>query len=218
LTQNNKKIKKMKKTNYLPATKIIALAVVLISALPYLSNAQPFQKGTNVISAGIGFGGHYGIGTYGSQTPGISAQFEHGTWEIGGPGIISLGGYVGIKSYKYEYSEAGYYPNYVQYSVSEKWSYTIVGVRSAYHYNGINSDKFDVYGGLMLSDNILSYKYTNSDPLYNGIYNDLNKSYGSFISLTAFVGGRYFFTDNIGAFAELGYGVAYLNLGVAFKF
>jgi hypothetical protein len=200
---------------------------ILFAAAIGTANAQteaPFDKGTNVISASIGLGGHFGIGTYGSQTPGISVQYERGIWAIGGPGIISLGGYVGIKSYKYEYSNNGiYYDNigfpvpYV-YTVSEKWNYTIVGVRSAYHYNGINSDKFDVYGGLMISDNILSYKYSNNDPYYNNIFENVGKSYGSFIQFSAYVGGRYFFTDNLAGFAELGYGVAYLNLGVALKF
>jgi hypothetical protein len=32
-----------------------------------------------------------------------------------------------------------------------------------------------------------------------------------------FVGGRYYFNDNLAAMAELGYGIAYLNIGVAFK-
>ncbi|MFT4154225.1 hypothetical protein [Parafilimonas sp.] len=35
------------------------------------------------------------------QTPAISAQFERGVWPIGGPGVISLGGYAGFKTYKY---------------------------------------------------------------------------------------------------------------------
>ena len=35
---------------------------------------------------------------------------------------------------------------------------------------------------------------------------------------TAFVGARYFFAKNLGGFAELGYGVSYLNLGLAYKF
>ena len=37
------------------------------------------------------------------------------------------------------------------------------------------------------------------------------------INWTLFLGGRYFFTEKIGAFAELGYGFYNLNLGVTFK-
>lgn len=32
------------------------------------------------------------------------------------------------------------------------------------------------------------------------------------------VGGRYYFTDQIGAYAELGYGIALLNIGLTAKF
>lgn len=165
--------------------------------------AQPFNKGTNVVSAGIGLGSSLGGFTYGSQTPALSLQYERGVWEVGGPGVISLGGYAGMKSYKY--SGSGY---------TQKWGYTIIGIRSAYHYNGINSDKFDVYGGLMLSYNILNYSY--KDDQGNNIGS--NGNYGSAAGFTAYVGGRYFFSDNIAAFAEAGYGVSYLTLGLAFKF
>jgi hypothetical protein len=39
---------------------------------------------------------------------------------------------------------------------------------------------------------------------------------GSGVAYSLFVGGRYYFNQHIGVFAELGYGVAWLNLGVAF--
>jgi hypothetical protein len=31
------------------------------------------------------------------------------------------------------------------------------------------------------------------------------------------VGARYYFTESIAAFAQVGYGIAYLTLGVSFK-
>jgi hypothetical protein len=158
-----------------------------------------FEKGANVLSLGLGFGSSLGGGySYGSQTPGISVQFEHGMWEVGGPGVISLGGYLGYKSFGYDYS-----------IYNQTWKYTIVGLRSAYHYNGIRSEDWDVFGGAMLSFNILSYD--DNDPGF-----DYNASSGLFF--TVYVGGRYYFTPSVAAFAELGYGISYLNLGVAFKF
>ena len=33
-----------------------------------------------------------------------------------------------------------------------------------------------------------------------------------------FAGARYYFSDNIGVMSELGYGIAWLKLGIAFKF
>jgi len=186
----------------------VSVSVFIVAmAVCTTASAQAFLKGTNVVSAGIGFGGSFGSFSYGSQTPGISVQYEKGVWEIGGPGVISLGGYVGRKGYKYS-GAAG------TYHYSQKWNYTIIGVRSAYHYNGINNEKADLYGGLMLSYNILNYKYED-----NGGFNQSTAgSYGSAAGFTAYVGGRYFLSDNIGLFAEVGYGVSYLTVGAAYKF
>ncbi|HRE52896.1 MAG TPA: hypothetical protein PK339_15855 [Flavitalea sp.] len=172
---------------------ILALAVTAMGA-----KAQVFEKGTNMVNVGVGFG--TALGGLGTARPAISASYEHGLWDIGGPGVISLGGYIGNTGYKY--NGVGY---------RQKWNYTIVGARAAYHYNGFsNAENFDLYGGLMLSYNIVSY----SDNAGSG----LNNAYGSGLGLTGFIGGRYLFTDNIGAFAELGYGVSVLNVGVSFKF
>lgn len=181
--------------------KIFVLLVLFAASVPL--HAQQFLKGSQVISAGIGLGSSLGSFSYGSQTPALSLQYETGVWETGGPGVISLGAYAGRKSYKY--SGAGY---------TQSWSYTILGVRGAYHYNGIQSKNLDVYGGLMLSYNILHYTYKDNGG--NNISGSGN--YGNAAGLSLFVGGRYFFTPAIAAFAELGYGVSYLTLGLAFKF
>lgn len=183
--------------------------VLAFIALSPLCNGQAFQKGTNVVAVGIGLGSSILNYSGSSASPAISISYENGAFEAGDNGVISLGGYLGTKSYKYSYGEGSY-------SYKEKWSYTIVGVRGAYHYTGLSNEKIDVYGGVMLSYNILKYKYTdnegNSDSYSNG------GSYGSAAGFTAFLGGRYYFTDNIAAMAELGYGVSYLTLGLAFKF
>jgi len=178
---------------------ILGLSIVTAT----VSYGQNFVKGTNIVSAGIGIGSSLGGFSYGSQTPALGLNYERGVWEVGGPGVISLGGYAGRKSFKY--SGPGY---------TQKWGYTIIGVRSAYHYNGINSDKFDVYGGIMLSYDILNYSYKDN----NGNNINAGGNYGSAVGFTLYAGGRYFFSDNVAAFAELGYGVSYLTLGLSFKF
>lgn len=172
---------------------IFILSLVLLTSMV---SAQTFQKGTNILNAGIGFGTN--LGGLGNARPAISASFEHGQWEIGGPGVISLGGYIGNTGYSYESS--GY---------KQKWNYTIVGARSAYHYNGFkNAPNLDVYGGLMLSYNIMSYKADN----YDG-----PNSYGSGLGFSAYLGGRWFFSDKLGVYAELGHGISTLNAGIALK-
>jgi hypothetical protein len=171
---------------------------VLFLSQPDSCDAQAFENGDNVISVGLGLGGTY-RGIHYSSTPAISAQYEHGNWDVGGPGVISLGAFLGFKSYRHE--ELGY---------SEKWNLTVIGIRSAYHYNGIDAKELDVYGGLMLSYDIVSY--SNTFPSY---YN--YGGYSSGLGLSIYVGGRYFFTDNVAGFLELGYGISYATIGVAFK-
>lgn len=178
----------MKKLFFYPTLILLMVSSVL--------TAQEFNKGTNVINAGIGIGGNFNYGSFGtsSQGLGLNASYERGIWEIGGPGVISLGGYFGTKTYKYDY-----------FGGNEKWTYTIVGVRGAYHYNGLEVENLDVYGGAMLSYNIVSY---------DGNSGSLN----SRPSGTVFVGGRWFFSENFAVFAEGGYGVAFLSLGISFRF
>jgi hypothetical protein len=54
---------------------------------------------------------------------------------------------------------------------------------------------------------------------YFGVYGDEDYSGSSSgIRWAWFVGGRYYFKENFAAMLELGYGVAYINLGIALKF
>jgi hypothetical protein len=174
------------------------------------ATAQTYSVGTNVVSAGVGLGSSIAGYSYGTQSPGFSLQYERGLWQAG-PGVVSLGGYLGFKSYKYSASD-GYGDNY-----SDKWSYTIIGVRGAWHFTGLEIPNLDLYGGVMLSYNDLKFteSYSNSTGNYHG---SASGSYGSAVGFSVYAGARYFFAHNLGAYAELGYGVSYLNLGLSYKF
>src|SRR5664279_765547 len=130
-----------------------------------------YATGTNVVSAGIGLGSSIAGYSYGSQSPAISLQYERGIWQAG-PGVISLGAYLGFKTYKY--NGAGY---------SYKWSYTIIGVRGAYHLTQIKVKNLDLYGGVMLAYNNLHF----TDSQGNSAV-----SYGSTTGFSIFLGGRYY--------------------------
>ncbi|WP_028296948.1 hypothetical protein [Olivibacter sitiensis] len=171
------------------------LAIFMTTA----ASAQPFQKGTTAANIGIGLG--TALGGLGNARPAISLSLDHGVWDAGGPGVISLGGYVGNTGYKY--TDLGY---------TAKWNYVVVGARGAYHYNGFTSTpKLDVYGGAMLAYNIVKYSAEG-----NGA--DLSGNYGSGIGLSGFLGARWFLGENLGVYAELGYGVSVLGVGISFKF
>lgn len=183
------------------------IILFLCLSIAFMSNgmAQSFVSGTNAINVGIGLGSSLGNFGYSSQTPALSVQYDRGIWDIGGPGVISLGGYVGYKSFKNSY-ESG------SYAYTNSWKYTVIGVRAAYHYNGFDTEQWDLYGGTMLSYNILNYSYKDT----NGI-SDNAGSYGSSAGLSLFVGARYFFTEKLAAMAEAGYGISYLSVGISFK-
>lgn len=175
---------------------IFTLLVIFIAGAVH---AQQFQNGTTMANAGIGLG--TALGGLGKARPAISVSLDHGMWDVGGPGVISLGGYIGNTGYKY--TDLGY---------TAKWNYTIVGARGAYHYNGFtNVPNLDVYGGIMLGYNIVKYSSEGDD-------DSMANSYGSGLGFSGFLGGRWLFSEQIGAYAELGYGVSVLNAGITFKF
>ena len=175
----------------------IFFAFLAIMALMPLS-AQQFQKGTIGVNLGIGVGTAWsGLG---NGRPAINLSAEYGMADAG-PGVISLGGFVENVGYKYQDG-----------SYTQKWKFTVLGVRGVYHYNGFTSvPKLDPYAGLMLGYNLVSYKASGES------YMNPN-SYGSGMGFAFFVGSRWFFTNSMGAFAELGYGASILKAGVAFKF
>ena len=184
--------------------------VLFFSLSIFSAKAQTYKVGDNVVSAGIGLGSSIAGYSYGSQTPGISLQYDRGLWQAG-PGVISLGGYLGFKSYKYSASDG------LNDSYTEKWSYTIIGARGAWHYTGLEVPNLDLYGGVMLSYNHLHFSgsYSNGSGSYQ---TSSGVSYGSDMGFSVFAGGRYYFAGHLAAFMELGYGVSYVNLGLAYKF
>lgn len=168
--------------------------IILLSALVVSQQAfAQYKKGDKLLNAGIGLGAYYGGGVP------IGASLEFGVTDE-----ISVGPMIDFYSWGYNFG--GY-----------KWRYTFVpiGVRGSYHVNellNLDNDKLDLYGGLGLGYYISKYSDNSG---YVGSYNN---AYGSRVFLNAHVGGRYYFKPNLGGFAELGYGVSTLKLGIALKF
>jgi hypothetical protein len=183
--------------------KIILLFAVIALASGHLSAQDSyFLKGDKVLNLGLGLGSTLYSGTYyASQIPPVSASLEIGVVdELIEKGVIGVGPYVGYSSYKYEYMGWGW-----------KYSNIIIGARGSFHYPFV--DRLDTYAGVLLGYNIGSSKEF-GDPIPGYDY-----SYSSGgIVWSGFIGGRYFFSDAFAAMLELGYGIAYLNIGVALKF
>lgn len=190
----------MKKITF---TLLLAFAFILFNNL----NAQEnlLTKGEKVLNLGIGLGSTLYSGSYYSTTiPPISASYELGFMDdVLEKGSIGLGGYLGFASNKWSYSYLGGEWGY-------KYTNIIVGARGSFHYPLI--DKLDTYTGLMIGFNIVSVnEFGDIDPNYN--YNQSSSG----LVWSWYAGGRYYFTDKLAAMAEIGYGIAWLNLGVAIK-
>ncbi|NLF44178.1 MAG: hypothetical protein GX587_15915 [Bacteroidales bacterium] len=188
--------------------KFFLLSLFVAACSLQLAAQEPtFVKGDKVVNLGIGFGSILYSGTYYSTViPPVSASFEMGIADgIAEKGSIGVGGYLGISSYKWEY------PYYYQGATwGYKYTNFILGARGVFHYPLV--EKLDTYTGLMLGFNISTTKeFGTIDPLYTN-----NDSYGG-LAYAWYVGGRYYFTESLAGMLELGYGISYLNLGVAFK-
>jgi hypothetical protein len=182
--------------------KIILLSVVILLTLTQLSAQEAtFSKGDKALNLGIGFGSTWYSGTYyHSQVPPVSASLEFGVADnVIEKGSIGVGPYLGYSSYKWEYSGWGY-----------KYSNVLIGIRGNFHYPLV--DKLDTYAGLFLGYNVVNSKEFGTLVGY-----DYTASAGGLRS-AGFIGARYYFKETFAVMAELGYGVTYLNLGIAFKF
>jgi len=107
---------------------------------------------------------------------------------------------VGIKDNLFDDKSSLGVGGYFGFASKDGWTFLYPGARAALHYQFV--DKLDTYAGLMLG--IRSWS-------------GHGWSYTDFI-IPFFLGARYYFADNIGGFAELGHGIAYLQLGVSIKF
>lgn len=190
----------------------IFTAIILIGSCAYGSSfgekqsgadvESTFKQGDKVFSLGLGLGSTlYRGGWYTTSIPPLSAALEVGVMDdfIVEDLTLGVGGYLGFSSSRYRNTWLG----------SEwgwNYNYFIVGGRVAAHYPLV--EKLDTYTGIMLGFNITTSKNV-------GDVTGTANSGG--IAYSWFAGGRYYLTDNFAIMGELGYGIAYLTLGVALK-
>ncbi len=185
--------------------KLIIISYAIFCSTLGFSQSPTFNQGDLVFNAGIGLGSTLYSGRYySSRLPAISLSAEYGVKEdfITEDMTLGIGGYFGIAGSEYSVD----LPSLGNYGY--RYTYTIIGARAAVHYPIV--DKLDTYGGVMLGYNIVS---VNEFGNYTGIEGAASSS----VAFSLYVGGRYYFTERFAAMGELGYGIAWLNLGVALK-
>lgn len=185
--------------------KLLAIVVVALFTLTAIkAQESEFNLGSQVISLGIGIGNTLYSGSYySSGVPPISLSYEHGIVEnVLEKGVIGLVGSIGYNSYKYRYT-------YVGYDYGWNYSNIVIAVGGTFHYPLL--DKLDTYGAIALGYNIATAKEYGTIP-----GDDFSSSSGGVV-FGIYVGGRYYFTEHFAAFAQVGYGIAYLTFGVSFR-
>jgi hypothetical protein len=203
----------MKKRDlFLAATFMLSFIVV---------SAQNTEMGDKIINLGLGLGNNYtagGAGFSNSFLP-VSASMEMIIKDdlfSDGKGAIGVGGFAQFMNYKYLASDNSniggdiintlILKSAMASSSNSDWKYNkfIIGPRGFLHYNFL--DKLDTYTGLMLGLDFVSWGNGNMD------YNH------TAFAWEWFIGGRYYFNDNLAGMLELGYGATFANIGVAYKF
>ena len=184
---------------------LIATVLILILSIT-ISNksfAQLFSSGSNVLNLGIGLGSSFGYGYTATSDLGYNLSFEHGIKDGVGPGNLGIGIKVSHVGAHYKETSSGY-----QYKWN--WSNNVVALRVTYHPDFLSGDKWEVYGAADAGLDIWKETYSDNDP--NSIY-DYNSSASTPVIYFQ-VGGRYYLTNAIGVFAELGYDVTYAKGGI----
>jgi hypothetical protein len=186
---------------------LTAIAVGSVSALDFTNYAEGIRDSKFFINFGIGWGPGIGDYEFERKLPPISASVEYAL-AISLP--ITVGGYFGITTY----DDTRTYWGGITY-VTTHYTGTLIGlgVKAAYHVDfGVRN--LDTYAGLLLG--YLSWKYENT---VRGISTTVVTDNDDEFFFGIHLGARYFFTNNIGAYIELGYSkISIVSIGLAVKF
>ena len=181
--------------------KLLFFTTLIICSIS-MQAQEAFMKGDNLIGAKIGIG------------DGLAASVTYENCVLDGlfqneNGAIGVGGYLGYAHDKVEVSEQGI-------TVGCKYNDIIIGIQSNLHMQFV--DRLDTYAGAMLGYEIVnSNNYGRSDDP-NFDYSHSIDVEGSGMTFSLHLGARYYLTDHLAANIELGYGVAFANIGLSYRF
>ena len=157
------------------------------------SFGQAFQKGDKLVNLGVGLVGL-----------GVNATAEYGITEN-----IGIGAFAGYERNSYGYAFGTLGGDYTRSEIT-------IGARGAFHAGELLKldAKFDPYVAAGIGVNI----YT--DPFWDYNFNTNNYQSKSFLRPTFLfrLGGRYYFSEKMAAFGEIGTGGSWLSGGISFKF
>ena len=195
------------------------------------AGAQVFKEGASLATVGYGFPNLAGAwlrlwtvvnpdATKSSLGP-IHLKYEYGlTDKLGIGASINFTSSKLINPYtSFVYNSTTGTYSQVEYEEKIKFSSFNALVRLSYHYLG--HDKVDFYSGIGIGYNRNSFGFSSTDPsadedseleTLNGLANIIPVGYEATLGL------RYMFTENIGAYMEIGWAKSLMQFGVAARF
>ena len=174
--------------------KVIALLTFVF--LINVSNAQVFVKGGNYIHTGFGLQ-PYSIGP-------ISVGYEMGLTQIMGIGRFGVGVVLAHEFYFGNTNALGI--------VSSTQNRTTLMGRGAYHFD-FNVERMDGYAGAAFA---IQFRGKIKDKNTGAIIT--NNTPRIFPYPTFFAGIRYYLKDQFAVYAEVGYGLGFINGGIVYRF
>lgn len=168
------------------------MAVALMLAAPGRQAAAQLEKGYTDLGVVVGFGntGEAGVS--------LGGRFERVIKDLPSMGGGTLGIGVSVDYWGYDYG-TGY-----------NYSYLPIGVTGNYHVK-LENKKVDLFGGLGLGYNIINCSYDGP-----GLEGEDFCEDGSVYFIVK-VGGRYFMTDKVALYGDIGTGASSVNLGLSFR-
>lgn len=177
---------------------LIALSLIISNNVSAQNNHPSlFNNNSKHLRVGVGLNS-YGIPIEISYDRGFK-QTLFGVEKLN----LGLGGYLGYYGYK---DKIGVGTNGSEFGY--KYSHIVIGARGLFHYPLI--PKIDTYAGLMLGYNIASANFYG-----NGI--DPGNASAGGLSFGGVIGARYQFNTKWGMYAEAGYSISYLSVGMVYS-
>jgi len=145
------------------------------------------------------------------------AQFEQGDnlfnagINLGGPWGGGFGLGASYEAGIHDFISVGAQVDWVNWTSYWKYNFLTLAGRGSYHFGKhfLTIDNLDLYAGVALG-----YRISN-DPFDNTW---IGTVYSSGVHFGGFAGARYYFQENFGVFAEVGYNASPLKAGITLKF
>lgn len=171
-------------------SRVFHTAAILIALASFTQPAaaqEGFRLGYTDVGPTIGVGG------IGSASVAFGLRFEHALRSVPDLGDGLIGIQAGADYYSWS-------------AVGAKWSYIPIGATANYHFKLENS-KIDPFVGAGLGYSIVSCSVSGFDDLCSD----------SSVYFIGRAGGRYFISDKMAVYGDIGAGAATLNIGLMMR-